>query len=91
MTGEADRASPVESLRDQSDETNDRTAVGTIGAAMITEANQAEERVGRIVMRVAPSGQPTDDLRRLARAEALARWLLDEWRAWSSMPKERAA
>jgi hypothetical protein len=44
------------------------------------EAMQDGEPIGRISMRVERSAALMDDARRSVRADALARWLLDEWR-----------
>jgi len=44
-----------------------------------TEAMQDEEVIGRISMRVESAMGQCDDYRRSLRADALARWLLDEW------------
>jgi hypothetical protein len=56
-----------------------------------TEAMQDEELIGRISMRVEHVVGRCDDARRSLRAEAMARWLLDEWRASRSASKEAAA
>jgi hypothetical protein len=45
-----------------------------------TEAMQNEETIGLISMRVERSAVPVDESSRSGRAEALARWLLDQWR-----------
>lgn len=38
-----------------------------------------EERIGAIAMRVEFASGECDDARRSQRADALARWLLEEW------------
>lgn len=49
------------------------------GSAASQRANQEEDRIGSIAMRVEFASGQCDDARRSQRAEALTRWLLDEW------------
>jgi len=44
-----------------------------------TEAMHHEERIGAIAMRVECASGECDDARRSQRADALTRWLLEEW------------
>jgi hypothetical protein len=80
VTGGAICASPVLQVIDHSRGERPRIAAGAIGVAMqSTEAMQDEEAIGRITMRIERTVDQCDDYRRSLRADALARWLLDEW------------